>query len=68
MSTTICEISPGLYPRYAEIDLSYEVTSVLKVSPRDKGLGGFHFLEEKVAQPYPKGDDSPEDSPSSWPP
>jgi len=68
MLPTIREIGPDLYPRYAEIDPSYEVTSVLKVVPRDKGLGGFQFLEEEVALPYPKGADSPEDSPSSWPP
>ncbi len=68
MQPMIREIGPDLYRRYAEIDPSYEVTSVLKVVPRDRGLGGFQFIEEEVAQPYPKGADSPEDSPASWPP
>ena len=68
MSLTIREIGPALYPRYAEIDPSYEVASVLKVVPRDRGLGGFEFVEEEVAPPYSKGADSPEDSPASWPP
>ena len=68
MPPTIREIGPDLYPRYAEIDPSCEVKSVLKVVPKDRGLGGFEFLEEDVAQPYPKGADCPEDSPVSWPP
>jgi len=68
MSLTIREIGSNWYPRYAEIDPSYEVASVLKVVPRDRGLGGFQFLEEDVAPPYSKGADSPEDSPTSWPP
>lgn len=68
MSPTISEVGPELYPRYAEIDPSYEVTSVLKVVPKDRGLGGFEFLEEEVAEPYRKGVDDPEESPSSWPP
>jgi len=68
MAPTIREIGPDLYHRYAEIDPSYEVISVLKVVPRGGGLGGLQFLEEKVAQPYPKGADSPEGSPLSWPP
>jgi GNAT superfamily N-acetyltransferase len=68
MSLTIREIGPDLYPRYAEIDPSYQVTSVLKVIPRDKGMGGFQFLEEEVESPYWKGADSPDDSPASWPP
>jgi GNAT superfamily N-acetyltransferase len=68
MPPTIREIGPDLYHRYAEIDPSREVTSVLKVIPRDGGLGGLQFVEEKVARPYPKAADSPEDSPLSWPP
>ena len=64
----IREIGPDLYGRYAGIVPSYEVASVLKVVPRDGGLGGLEFLEEEVALSYPKGADSPEDSPASWPP
>ena len=45
-----------------------EPTSVLKLVPVEKRLGGLQLIEEAVAQPYPKGADSPEDSPSSWPP
>ena len=68
MPPSIREIGPDLYHRYAEIDPSYEVASVLKVVPKDKGLGGLQFLREEVAQPYLKRDDAPEDSPLSWPP
>jgi len=68
MAPTIREIGPDLYHRYAEIDPSREVTSVFRVVPIDEGLGGFQFIEEKVAQPFLKGADGPEDSPLSWPP
>jgi streptothricin acetyltransferase len=68
MSLTIRQIGPGLYSRYADIDPSYQVTSVLKVVPKDRGLGGFQFLEERVSPPYWKGDDSSDDLPTSWPP
>jgi GNAT superfamily N-acetyltransferase len=68
MPPTIREIGPDLYYRYAEIDSTYEVTSVLKVVAKDEGLGGFEFIEENVAKPYTKGPDSPDDSPLSWPP
>ena len=68
MLPTIREISPDLYTRYAEIDPSYKVTSVLKVVPIDNGLSGFQFLEEEITPPYSKGADSPDDSPTSWPP
>lgn len=68
MSILIGEISRDMYPRYAEIDPSYEVASVLKVVPQKKGLGGLEFVEEAVGQPYRKGADSPDDSPLSWPP
>ena len=68
MAISVREISRDRYPEYAEIDSSYEVASVLKVIPKDKGLGGLQFVEEAVAQPYRKGADGPEDSPSSWPP
>jgi hypothetical protein len=47
MPPTIREIGPDLYHRYAEIDPSYEVTSVLKVVPRDGGLGGQPVNEER---------------------
>jgi len=68
MAISVREIPPDAYPNYAEIDPSYEVTSVLKVVPTDRGLAGLQFVEEAVAQPYRKGADSPEDSPALWPP
>lgn len=68
MTIAIREISRDMYPQYAEIDSSYEVASVLRPVPSAQGLAGLQFVEEAVAQPYPKGSDSPEDSPSSWPP
>ena len=68
MSLTIREIGPDSYARYAEIDPSYEVASVLNVVPVDRGLGGFQFILEEVEQPYRKGADGAEDSPLSWPP
>lgn len=68
MSCTICEIGADRYAEYATIDPSYEVASVLKVVPRDGGLGGLEMVEESVECPYRKGADSAEDSPSSWPP
>ena len=68
MPPTIREIGPDLYHRYAEIDPSFDVTSVLKVVPMNGGLGGLQFLEEAVARPYSKGGDCPDDSPLSWPP
>jgi ribosomal protein S18 acetylase RimI-like enzyme len=68
MPPIIREIGQDLYPRYAEIDSSYGARSVLRVVPRDRGLGGFEFIEEKVAQPCTKSMGSPEDSPLCWPP
>jgi GNAT superfamily N-acetyltransferase len=68
MSAKIKKIGPGSYSRYAEIDPSYVVSSVLKFIPKDRGLGGFKFLEEDVTKPYPKGADDPAESPASWPP
>ncbi len=68
MAISVHKINRGMYPQYAKIDPSYEVTSVLKVIPADRGLSGLQFVEEPVAQPYDKGADSPEDSPSTWPP
>jgi len=68
MAVSVHEIGRDMYPQYAEVDPSYEVTSVLKVVPNDNGLGGLQFVEEAVTRPYRKGVDSPEDSPSTWPP
>ena len=68
MPVSVGEIAQGMYPRYGEIDPSFEVTSALRVVPRDSGLGGLEFLEEAVAPSYRKGADGPGDSPSSWPP
>lgn len=68
MPQTIREIGPDRYDRYAAIDPSFEVTSVLKVVAKDSGLGGLAFVEEDVAQPYRKGADIPDYSPLTWPP
>jgi GNAT superfamily N-acetyltransferase len=68
MAPKIHKIGSNSYPRYAEIDPSYQVTSILMVVPKDRGLGGFKFIEDKIKSPYWKGTDSPEDSPASWPP
>lgn len=68
MPITICDTSPDLYSRYAEIDPSFEVTSVLRVIPKANGLGGIEFLEEEIAQAYTKGADTPDYSPLFWPP
>ena len=68
MAIVIREIGPDEYARYAEIDPSYEVTSVLRVVPKDGGLAGLEFVEEAVETPYRKGGDTPDDSPSFWPP
>lgn len=68
MTVLVREITRDAYPEYAAIDPSYDVTSVLKVVPVRKGLGGLRLVEEKVAHPYRKGADSPESSPAAWPP
>ena len=36
MKPRICKIDPDLYHRYAEIDRSYEVTSVLEAVPKER--------------------------------
>ena len=68
MTAAIRQIGPDQYRDYAAIDPSYEVASVLRIVPREGGLGGLQFLEEDIIPPYAKGSDSAEDSPSSWPP
>ena len=68
MPADIRHIDRDLYPFYAEIDPTFEVTSILKVVAEDGGLAGLRFVEEPVAQPYWKGAYSPEESPSKWPP
>ena len=68
MSLTLREVGPEMYATYAEIDPIYEVTSVLSVVPKDRGLGGLMLVEEPIAEPYTKGVDEPQDSPALWPP
>jgi len=68
MAILLREIRRDDYPQYAQIDPSYQVTSVLSVVPKDKGLAGLELIEEAAARPYRKGSDSPGDSPLSWPP
>ncbi|HIJ64552.1 MAG TPA: GNAT family N-acetyltransferase [Candidatus Hydrogenedentes bacterium] len=68
MSLTLREVGPEMYATYAEIDPSYEVTSVLSVVPKARGLGGLMLVEEPIAEPYTNGVDEPQDSPAPWPP
>ena len=62
------EIGPAKFDRYAKIDPSYVVASSLDVVPMDRGIAGFRFVEQEVDPAYTKGADSPDDSPTSWPP
>jgi len=68
MPITLHEIGPARYSQYAAIDAGFDVTSCLRVVPRDYGLAGLEFIEEPVEQPYRKEADCPEDSPLLWPP
>ena len=66
MSIEIQEIGVDLFPRYAEIPISFKVESVFRVEVIDKGLGGFRLIEEKV-KPYTKDYDSIEENSESGP-
>ena len=68
MTVVIREIGCEEYARYAEVDPSYEVRSILRVVPVERGLGGLRLVEEPIARPYTKNADDPGDSPASWPP
>ena len=52
--TTICEIGVDRLPDYAEIPISFDVDSVLRVRVIDGGLGGILLVEEAVRLPYLK--------------
>ena len=51
-TTRICEIGADRLPDYAEIPISFDVDSVLRVKAIDGGLGGFLLVEEPVCPPY----------------
>jgi len=53
---------------YARIPISFQIKSILRVIPADKGLGGIVLSEEKVEKPYYKDYDAhPGEGPESWP-
>jgi ribosomal protein S18 acetylase RimI-like enzyme len=68
MKLSIEEAGPRVLPRYAEVPISFEVESVLRVDPIDGGLGGVRLVEEKVVPSYVKDYDALEGGgPQRWP-
>ena len=59
MTVVIREIGREEYARYGEVDPGYEVRSILRVVPVERGLSGLRLVEEPVAQPYTKTADDP---------
>lgn len=53
---------------YACVPISFEVTRVLDVSPREDGHGGFRLTERAIATPWVKDYDAiPGEGPATWP-
>ena len=67
MDIEIREEPRGQLIDYADLSIAFEVRSVLEVSLREGGLGGFGLVERAVASPYPKDYDAiPGNHPSDW--
>ena len=53
---------------YASISIAYDMTSVLELSLRDGGLGGFALVERALRAPVKKDyDEERENHPTEWP-
>jgi GNAT superfamily N-acetyltransferase len=61
----IREESPAQLGEYAQVPISFTVSSRLMVEPIDRGLGGYRFTEQPVEPPWVKDYDEL-DSPARW--
>lgn len=66
MDIRIEEESPDALDQYAQVPISFEVKSRLRITRIDKGLGGMRFFEESVDPPYTKEYDRDEGGPGGW--
>ena len=67
MPIEIVEENAAALPQYERISIAFRVETRFSVSPIDRGLGGFEFVEETV-EPYIKDYDAVEaERPTAWP-
>lgn len=67
MPVAIKTIDSDLFHLYSRIPNWYEVRSVLRIEPIDRGLGGFSVTEEELAEPFIRDYDSHlKDNPTQW--
>lgn len=66
MPYEIQQIGPESLMLYASVPITFQVRSVLRLVPIDRGTGGIRLVEEPVEQPWVKDYDEDE-SPMIWP-
>lgn len=66
MTIRVREVDHEMLPVYADIQISFQVESELRVELIDGGLGGISLSEERVT-PYIKYDEPETDPPERWP-
>ena len=67
MKIIIKPVNEETLVEYSRIPISFEVKSKLNIDLIDDGLCGIVLREQKVARPYIKNYDKPEENPTTWP-